>query len=127
MGDCDIVSPIFYIQLGRRNGVPCIMVIRPKQVHDMRGGRSFRNAKGKGSMLLRCLEMVDPAEDPTATYRITVDPGPDVGEPSIPVNHNFSVRAVGPSSKEWDFSKYVNAETKAFVVVLEVLEGEAAA
>merc|ERR1711972_715536 len=103
------------------------MVIRPKQVHKRRGGSSFRNAEGRGSMLLRCLEKVDPAEDPTATYRITVESGPDVGEPSVPVKHNFSDCAVGPSSKEWDFSKYVNAETKAFVVVLEVLEGEAAA
>merc|ERR1712039_170934 len=127
--DREAVSPSFEIRLGRKE-VNFKMVIRPKQVHDLRGGGSFKKAKGKGYVELRCLEQVHPAEDPTVTYRITVDSGLDVGESRGPVVHNFSDRAIGGSSEaeeEWDFSKHVNTETNTFAVVLDILAGGVAA
>lgn len=126
--DREAVSPGF--ELSFRRFVTFKMVIRPKQVHDLRGGASFKKAKGKGSVELRCLEKVEAAAAPIVTFRIAVGSGQSGGEPPRgPVTHDFSDRAIcglAETEKEWDFSKHVDQETQTFVVVLEILSGAAA-
>merc|ERR1712039_416127 len=124
------VSPPFEIQLGRE--VSIIMKIRSKRVHESKGGASFKKAKGKGSVELRCLGKVDPGEDLTATCLITVSSGLSIGERRGPVNHNFADRAIcglaeAEEEEALDFSKHVNTETNTFEVVLEILAAGAAA
>lgn len=123
--DREAVSPGF--ALGFPRPVQFKMVIRPSAVHGSRGGASFKKAKGKGSVELRCLEQVERGRDPPLNFRIAVGSGRNFGEaPRGPVRHDFSERAtcgLPDNLKEWDFSRHVDHETQMLSICLEILGG----
>lgn len=127
--DREAVSPLF--ELSFSQPVQFKMVIRPKCVHELRGGASFKKAKGKGTVEMRCLEKVGASANPVVTFRIAVGSGSSSDEPPRgPVRHDFSERAIcglPEAMKEWDFAKHVDPDDNTFVVCLEILSGAAAA
>lgn len=127
--DREAVSPSFDLSLG----VPLQfkMVVRPKVVNEGRGGASFKKAKGKGAVELRCLAEVDPGANPNVNFRIAVGNGSGTSlEPARgPVRHNFTERAIcglPEGQDEWDFGQHVDQETQTFMVCLEILSGPGA-
>mmetsp|Transcript_106438 Transcript_106438/g.266735 ORF Transcript_106438/g.266735 Transcript_106438/m.266735 type:complete len:389 (+) Transcript_106438:92-1258(+) len=118
--DREAVSPSFGLEVGK----PAMfkLKIKPKKVHDLRGGASFKKAKGKGSVELLCLEDVASI----VNFRVAVGSGQDPGEPlGGPVTHDFSEGKTCGLEATWDFSKHVDEETQTFVVVLEILPSAA--
>jgi len=131
--DREAVSPAFELSF---SGVPVQfkIVIRPKVTTEARGGASFKKAKGKGSVEVRCLGEVDPEVTPAVTFRIWIGSGgtePVKREDARgPVKHNFADRTIcglPEGQEEWDFSRVVDDATKTFVVCLEILAGTAGA
>jgi len=129
--DREAVSPSFDLSFSGVN-VQFKMVIRPKVMSDSRGGASFKKAKGRGSVELRCLSEVEPAVNPIVTFRLAIGSGADPEKrepPRGPVRHDFTQRAIcglPEGQAEWDFSKAVDEDTLTFVVCLEILAGSTA-
>mmetsp|Transcript_8945 Transcript_8945/g.26295 ORF Transcript_8945/g.26295 Transcript_8945/m.26295 type:complete len:432 (+) Transcript_8945:68-1363(+) len=125
--DREAVSPMF--ELSCTVPVQFKMVIRPKVVSNVRGGASFKKAKGKGAVELRCLDEVDTAMKPVVTFRFSVGSGNDTSKhepPRGPVRHDFTTRAIcglPAGQDEWDFAKAVDEATQTFVVCLEISSG----
>jgi len=118
----EVVSPAFDLSFSRR--VPFKMFIRPSCGHEQRGG-GFKQAKGKGTVEVRCLPSVSASEKPVVTFRIAVGSSGD--DPARgPIHHDFSQRLIcglPAHQAEWDFTKHVDSESKTFVVCLEILSG----
>lgn len=125
--DREAVSPMFELSFSKI--VNFKILIRPKVISSVRGGASFKKAKGKGSVELRCLDEVTAAMNPVVTFRISVGSGTDPARqepPRGPVRHDFTKKAIcglPAGEEEWDFSKAVDEATQTFVVCLEVLAG----
>jgi len=123
--DREAVSPAF-------NGPPSVcgqqvpqfkMILRPKAASEGRGGASFKSSKGKGMVLVRCLDQVTGNMNPNVTYRITCGE-----ETRGPVTRNISTNTTsGPGEDKavWDFSRCHKRST--FVISLEfILEDRSA-
>lgn len=125
--DREAVSPGFELDLPIP--VHFKMIVRPSPVHGSRGGASFKKARGKGSVEIRCLEQVEEEDDPSLTFRLAVGADRNWGEePRGPVQHRFSEKAIyslPEAKKEWDFSRHVNNETQTFDVCFEIIGGVA--
>eukprot|EP00929_Paragymnodinium_shiwhaense_P092287 TRINITY_DN52162_c0_g1_i2.p1 TRINITY_DN52162_c0_g1~~TRINITY_DN52162_c0_g1_i2.p1 ORF type:complete len:473 (-),score=124.79 TRINITY_DN52162_c0_g1_i2:218-1636(-) len=125
--DTEAVSPPF--ELAFERSLEFKIVLRPRITSDTKGGASFKAARGKGVVELRCLDEVDASVNPLVTFQISIGSPADAKKqrpPRGPVVHNFADRSICGLEKgqdEWDFSKVVDKETKTFVVVLEVLSG----
>lgn len=128
--DREAVSPAF--ELNFSVPVQFKMVIRPKVTCNARGGASFKKAKGKGSVEVRCLGEIDPSVNSCVTFRISLGGGKDSGSseaPRGPVRHNFAEHTIcglPEGQDEWDFSKAIDESSQAFVVCLEILSGNTA-
>jgi hypothetical protein len=126
--DTEAVSPPFELSEGN---VQFKMMVRPRITSEMRGGASFKKARGKGTVELKCVDVVDSAMNPSLTFRISIGSVSDPRkqrEPRGPIQHNFAESVICGLPSEyalWDFSKVVDKVTKTFVVVLEVLSGSA--
>ena len=103
------------------------MIMKPRPVHDAKGGASFQKAKGWGSIELTCLQHdVEVLTNPVVTFRF------GVGSHSNPkkqqryrgrVRHDFRDRRIcGLEGRDewWDFQRSVDKQTRSFVVCLEV-------
>jgi len=129
--DREAVSPMFELSFCSKI-VNFKILIRPKVISSVRGGASFKKAKGKGSVELRCLDEVAAFMNPVVTFRISVGSGTDPARqepPRGPIKHDFTKKAIcglPPGQEEWDFSKAIDEATQTFVVCLEVLAGSAA-
>jgi len=127
--DTEAVSPPFELEFARVLSFK--LVIRPRVTSDAKGGASFKAARGKGVVELRCLDDVDHAVNPKVRFQISIGSPSDPRKqrhPRGPVEHDFKERSIcglPRGEDEWDFSKVVCKETKTFVVVLEVLSGAA--
>merc|ERR1712050_88024 len=115
--DTKAVSPAFNICLGKdMEEVKFKMIIQPKVMNEERGGASFRKAKGKGKVFLKCeAELPDTA---FIHYRIILGE-----EPRGPFTHNFQENAVcglPEEESEWDFQAAVSQTSNNFVVCLEL-------
>lgn len=121
------VSPPFDLLLGRP--VTFRLMIRPKTISTARGGASFKKAKGKGTVELRCLDEVSEGANPVVHFRIGVGNGYSVAQPDTlrgPVQHDFAMKSIcglPAGQDEWDFSKAVDEVTQTFVVCLEIFAG----
>eukprot|EP00930_Biecheleria_cincta_P087921 TRINITY_DN7715_c0_g4_i1.p1 TRINITY_DN7715_c0_g4~~TRINITY_DN7715_c0_g4_i1.p1 ORF type:complete len:365 (+),score=53.36 TRINITY_DN7715_c0_g4_i1:85-1179(+) len=116
--DREKVSPLFDIPLNQQN-VEMKIVLRAKSTHDSRGGNSFKQAKGQGSMELMC---VGDAPSCPLKFRFVAMSGADeepVRQASEIVEHDFSERKSRAVQQEWDFGAGVSEGH--FVVSLEVL------
>jgi len=122
------VSPPFELC----KGVPGTfrIMLYPTVVSDRKGGASFKKAKGKGSVQIKCESPLDDVYDGIVTLRILVcglqqvDSGAEEA-PRGPVQHNFAdsgVCSLPKDQEEWDFGKATDEETQNFVVLLEVLD-----
>lgn len=106
------------------------MIMRPKVMSDEKGGCCFKKARGRGKILVRCLDDVDSAPvKPIVTFRIAVGSGNGAKQaaPRGPVRHDFSehpICGLPEAQQQWDFTKAVDKATHTFVVCLEVLSGD---
>ncbi|CAJ1401118.1 unnamed protein product [Effrenium voratum] len=108
--DREKVSPPFEVSMGGKE-VQFKMCLRPTVTSESRGGASFRKAKGKGTVDLRCLNELDPARSCPMSFRIAVGKGSDAKRISSTVRHDFSQRAICPlpdGEEEWDFKTVVD-------------------
>merc|ERR550537_1892310 len=88
--DKQAVSPAFELSFGPAHpSVTFKMMIYPKVVNDSKGGASFKKAKGKGYVQLKC-EAELSEEVANACFRISIGSGDNVQPPRGPVHHNFS-------------------------------------
>jgi len=111
------VSPEFELSFG--TAAKFRMVIHPTETSDLKGGKSFTAAKGKGKVELKCQTDLK-GNEATMTYRICVGSLPPRG----PVTHNFAEKNVSglkEEEEEWDFAQAVTEADHTFVVCLEVL------
>jgi len=114
--DKTVVSPPFEV-LSKAKGT-FKMMINPTP-SKLKGGATFRNSNGKGSVQLKC----DTASESALIIRFSIG---ERGEepPRGPLEHNFALNGVCRLSKEeseWDFTKVVDETAKTFVVCLELL------
>jgi hypothetical protein len=125
------VSPQFDLSLSGIT-VPFKMLIHPKSTGEGRGGGSFRKAKGRGKIEVKCEGALEDGMPATIQFRLGVGSSYKSGdavkrEPFRgPVKHNFSQSGVCSLKKdedEWDFHQVVDEDTMTFVVTLEILPG----
>jgi len=126
--DREMVSPSFDLSFAGGQ-VQFKMVMRPIAVSEGRGGASFKRAKGKGTVELRCLSEVSPSMKPVVIFQIAV--GSSISKakqfpPRGPVKHDFTQKPIvglPEGSEQWEFGKAVDEATQTFVVSLEILSG----
>lgn len=120
--DKQAVSPPFELSFGREN-VIFKMMIYPKVMNDSKGGASFKKAKGRGYVQLKCEAEI--AEGVAKIkFRIGVGEGANAQGPRGPQLHNFSQSAVCGLSKdqeEWNFEEVVDKDSQTFRVTLEIV------
>lgn len=125
--DREAFSPIF--ELSFAGPVEFRLRLKPKSVHDQKGGASFKRSQGKGAVEFRCLSDVAALMNPVVTFRIGVGSGTDPRRQQRtrgPVQHDFRTRPICgllDGKDEWDFNRAVDKSTMTFVVVLEVFPG----
>lgn len=129
--DREAVSPSFKLTIGSQ-AVSFKLMIKPigagVGVASARGGSSFKKAKGKGFIQVRCLDVIEVEGDTGISFRLAVGArGEWFEEPFGPFQNKFSDKTVYPRQehdfKEWDFQQHIDQESQTFDVCLEVLEG----
>lgn len=114
------VSPSFEVadEVG-----PFKLMISPKVVSDRKGGASFKKAKGRGYVQLKCEASEGALTRRCLTFSVSVGTGPKAQLEHGLVRHNFAdcgVCCLPKEFDEWDFSKAVDEATQSFVVCLRV-------
>merc|ERR1712032_843247 len=103
------------------------MIIYPTKRSATKGGASFKAAKGKGCVQLKCEGDLESCFHCVTNFQISVGSGR--GEralyhpPRGPLRHDFrlcSTCAFPNGQYEWDFSGVVDVASETFVVCLEV-------
>jgi hypothetical protein len=132
--DTQVVSPAWELSLG--SGLPELnfkIILRPQATTDGRGGASFKKAKGKGRVLLKCENESESdlkEGQLTLSYRINISKPSGEGQASIeetprgPVTHDFAKNAIQglPEDNDvWDFSTVVDEASGKFVVCVEII------
>jgi len=114
--DKTVVSPPF--EIPEKATGTFKMMINPTP-SKLKGGATFRNSNGKGSVQLKC----DTASESRLLIRFSIGDGQDE-PPRGPLEHNFALNGVCGLPKEvseWDFTRVVDEAAKTFVVCLELL------
>eukprot|EP00435_Cladocopium_sp_Y103_P049032 s3524_g14.t1 len=126
--DREKVSPSFRIPMGGQD-VEFKLNLFATSVSSNRHCSSFKKAKGKGHVALRCVQSINECTQPTLKFRIILGEG--FLQSSSFTEHNFAEKqicTVPPSSpetslkggeEEWDFLN-ADSDKLTFVVVLEV-------
>eukprot|EP00927_Polykrikos_kofoidii_P073613 TRINITY_DN69630_c0_g1_i1.p1 TRINITY_DN69630_c0_g1~~TRINITY_DN69630_c0_g1_i1.p1 ORF type:complete len:452 (+),score=60.57 TRINITY_DN69630_c0_g1_i1:72-1427(+) len=111
------------------------MMLLPTAVSERKGGASFKKAKGKGSVHVKCESSLDDVHDRilAITFSLrglneddshcTDDVPRQLTAPRGPVMHNFKdsgMCSLPKDQEEWDFGKATDDETQSFVVLLEI-------
>eukprot|EP00929_Paragymnodinium_shiwhaense_P115671 TRINITY_DN8468_c0_g1_i1.p1 TRINITY_DN8468_c0_g1~~TRINITY_DN8468_c0_g1_i1.p1 ORF type:complete len:432 (+),score=86.02 TRINITY_DN8468_c0_g1_i1:225-1520(+) len=107
------------------------MMIYPKAVSDGKGGSSFKKARGRGIVQVKCESDLPFREAGRVRFRISVGNGRErpaqqhghAWELRGPAEHDFSHNAVAglPKEKEeWDFNAVTDQESLTFEVRLEL-------
>lgn len=115
--DKTIVSPPFEIP-SKASGT-FKMMINPTSTK-LKGGATFRNSIGKGSVQLKC----DTVSENILVIRFSIGGMGREEPPRGPLEHNFALNGVCGLPKEfseWDFTKVVDESSKTFVVCLEIM------
>jgi hypothetical protein len=129
--DKQAVSPPFQVLVGgQHSDVTFKAMIYPKCTNDTRGGASFKKARGRGYVQLKCESEVA-EEAANVVFRISVGNGASaMSAPRGPVAHNFLASAVcglPREAEEWDFQSAVDQESMTFTVSIEIAPNNAAA
>jgi len=124
--DREKVSPSFRIPMGGQE-VEFKLNLFATSVSSNRHCSSFKKAKGKGYVALRCVQSINDCTQPTLKFRVILGEG--YLQASSFTEHNFAEKqicTVPPASQslnkgeeEWDFLN-ADADKLTFVVVLEV-------
>ena len=119
--DREKVSPPFEVSMDGKE-IQFKMCLRPSLTSESRGGASFRKAKGKGTVDLRCLNEISPTRSCAVTFRVAIGKGSESHKVSKTMKHDFSQKPICQleGEEEWDFKTVTDEETQTFVVVLEV-------
>jgi len=115
--DKQTVSPSFVVDLPVLGPQPFKLALYPTITSDSKRGASFKKAKGKGKVVLKC-EAQLPTTVPEIGFRIGIGRGDKLQLPRGPVAHNFSeqsMRGLAKAEEEWDFTLAVD-ESGTFVV-----------
>lgn len=116
--DREKVSPPLELDVG---GITCSfkMVVKPKEVSDGRGGRSFKKAKGKGTIEVLC------ADQRGISMKFVVAVGKSGAssftEQSMPIEHDFENKHICSIPNEFDFQAAVDETLQQFCVSLQVM------
>merc|ERR1712217_665320 len=123
--DKQAVSPPFMLSFGQQfPNVTFKMMMYPKVVNDNKGGASFKKARGKGYIQLKCEAELSEAIA-NVRFRFSIGNGANMQPYRGPVYHNFSSSAVcglNKEQEEWDFMNVVDVDSMTFVVCLEIAE-----
>jgi len=122
------VSPSFEL-----DGVPGTfrMMLYPTAVSERKGGASFKKAKGKGSVHIKCESPLGEVYGGAVTLTILVcspnEEDDDSEEEAArgPLKHNFAesgICSLPKDQEEWDFGKATDEDTQNFVVQLDILD-----
>eukprot|EP00927_Polykrikos_kofoidii_P019054 TRINITY_DN1887_c0_g2_i1.p1 TRINITY_DN1887_c0_g2~~TRINITY_DN1887_c0_g2_i1.p1 ORF type:complete len:460 (-),score=81.89 TRINITY_DN1887_c0_g2_i1:129-1433(-) len=133
------VSPSF--ELGDNIQGIFRMMLYPTAVSDRKGGASFKKAKGKGSIHIKCESSLSDVHDGVLSMMMLVR-GPQDGSdsdvdddweewdasqhgeaPRGPIMHNFhgsGICSLPKDNEEWDFGKAADEESQNFEVLLQV-------
>lgn len=125
-----VVSPSFKLSTDQQGalGSTFRVVMYPTAVSDRKGGASFRKAKGKGSVHLKCESNIDQATGSVLEVYFLVksvcEDDPDQETRRGPVLHNFfesGFCSLPKHESEWDFQRATEASSsESFVVLLEI-------
>lgn len=133
------VSPQFDVSF-HGCSLPFKLLIHPKATGDGKGGGSFRKAKGRGKIELKCEGGLKDDEPAVIQYCLGIGSSAKAKEGEAvkrqplrgPVRHNFSQSGVSalpkespqnPLGDEWSFPEVVDEESQTFVVALEIIPG----
>merc|ERR1712151_454139 len=122
------VSPSF--QLGTKVPGTFRMMLYPTAVSERKGGASFKKAKGKGSVHVKCESPLGEVYDGNVTLTMLVCGSQDDASQQEEnarglFKHNFAdngICSLPKEQEEWDFGKATDEETQNFVVLLDILE-----
>jgi len=120
--DRSAISPPFELSCGNGSSdIKFKLMLFPKVTSDAKGGSSFKKAKGKGFMQLKCEADLDKKAG-TLLFRLYVGSQ----EPRGPVTHDFSQSAVKglPQDLEtWDLTRSIVTEGSSpyFVIGAEII------
>ena len=122
--DREKVSPPFEVSMDGKE-IQFKMCLRPSLTSESRGGASFRKAKGKGTVDLRCLSEIDPRRSCAMIFRVAIGKGSESHKVSQTMKHDFSQKPICQleGEDEWDFKSVTDDDTQTFVIVLEVCGG----
>lgn len=115
--DKQTVSPSFVVDLPVIGPQPFKLALYPTITSDSKRGASFKKAKGKGKVVLKC-EAQLPTTVPEIGFRIGIGRGDKIQRPRVPVAHNFSeqsMKGLDKTEEEWDFHAAVDG-SGTFVV-----------
>lgn len=124
------VSPLFKLCDGHTNAppLPFKMTVTPKVVSDGKGGASFRKAKGKASIQLKCEAPREDMESYPIRFYLSAFSGRQEDPRTLPergpVTCNFAQSGICGLPKDceiWDFPEAVDQASQTFVICLEVL------
>lgn len=120
--DREKVSPPFEVSMDGQE-IQFKLCLRPSLTSESRGGASFRKAKGKGSVDMRCLSEI--SRTCVMTFRVAIGKGSESHKVSRTMKHDFSQKPICQleGDDEWDFKTVTDEESQTFVVVLEVCGG----
>merc|ERR1712187_1058508 len=121
------VSPEFQISCSSGSSMVFKLMVYPKAKQDGKGSVSFKKAKGRGFVQLKCESETAGFERCPLSFRIGTSSA--IGQigaelPRGPVTHDFaqnSTCGLARANDEWDFSKVVDEAAQTFVIYLEVL------
>jgi len=122
--DKQITSPQFKVPLIKHDPEAAfVLMLHAKQSYLSKRGGSFKKARGKGKVSVKCQSDVV-TDNAGLTFRIMVS---STDESKIqpargPVQHNFfeqSVAELPKVSEEWDFSASVDDKTRKFIVSMK--------
>jgi len=126
--DREKVSPSFRVPMGGLD-VDFKLNLFATSVSSNRHCSSFKKAKGKGCVALRCVQSINDCAQPTLKFRIILGEEGSVSKQVSPyVEHNFAEKQIcnipapmqaAKGEEEWDFLN-ADADKLTFVVVLEV-------
>ncbi|OLP93059.1 Pseudouridylate synthase 7-like [Symbiodinium microadriaticum] len=118
--DREKVSPPFEVSMDGQE-IQFKLCLRPSLTSESRGGASFRKAKGKGSVDMRCLSEI--SRTCVMTFRVAIGKGSESHKVSRTMKHDFSQKPICQleGDDEWDFKTVTDEESQTFVVVLEVI------
>jgi len=101
------------------------MIVKPRVTSEAKGGASFAEAQGWGTVSLRCQDTL--ADETLVPFRMDISRHATIGKSLTsrgPVMHDFAKQQISGLPKgedEWLFTQVVDKVTDTFYIVLEVL------